>query len=820
MTRQTTARTPAQAGFTPAMNGVLQRKCACGTHTISGSVCDACRKNDESAFQRAPASPAHQSGVPPIVHDVLRSPGQPLDPVTRAFFEPRLDYDFSKVRVHADATAAASARAINALAYTVGNHLVFGKEQYSSNSAEGRGVLAHELTHAIQQGMSAPHLDSLALDLSDTSSGEREAERVRTAIKTSAEVGDISERARENIQRLEGSPAGGCGVCYGDPGSVGSAAHPIIERAFKEQYGERLQPEFPLAPSPTDENGRLDLAELTGPDQTNIGEIKPANPAGLLRGDMDLIWYEKKLKELGFSVGRLILPPPLRAIKFPTLAPPPCPPTQDLYVNPPVIGIYTYWCAPDFAELIGRCPCRTPPPPVPVKEKVTVKEQAREKGTEKAPRAVPEPEVLIPVLAATLFAWALKKAAGRVAAPATVLAAIVLLANGAEASIGFQGDDPLEALFKIAAQKGTPVPDDLKRAIKNDPTLRKLLEDAVRKGNPSEAERQLGAQFTRAIIENRKNMSEEEIQELLTLTKQNQSIIPGSSLTSEVLQRSLEEAKTRKAKGAGATIAEKEAPSAPESPTPQREEERPFAEPSGARPSAPATRLVDALVRSKGKGPKLDQASFKKIHEILGSMAPPLTDAEADALIAKVVSAEGKTIGEVLASVRESIASLRKSATEGEVTTGRQVEAKAEEAAEGEVTSSKEATSGRPAKIPAPLEKLPEEKAKMSKSDLEIGKIYARILSKGRFDFLTKGESVLLYDAKQLFISGRQFSGLMAARGEDGILCLGQISVTPKNKFSKNEWIMTIHSGSKLFGSNGSLYTITETTEVRVVPRK
>jgi len=68
--------------------------------------------------------------VPPIVHEVLRSLGQLLDTQTRVFMEPRFGHDFSKVRVHTYEKAAESARAINALAYTIGNDIVFAKEQY------------------------------------------------------------------------------------------------------------------------------------------------------------------------------------------------------------------------------------------------------------------------------------------------------------------------------------------------------------------------------------------------------------------------------------------------------------------------------------------------------------------------------------------------------------------------------------------------------------------------------------------------------------------------------------------------------------------
>jgi hypothetical protein len=93
-----------------------------------------------------------QTAVPPIVHEVLASPGQPLDTATRAFMEPRFGHDFSRVRVHSDSRAAESARAVNALAYTVAQDVVFGEGRYAPHTSEGRKLLVHELTHVVQQG--------------------------------------------------------------------------------------------------------------------------------------------------------------------------------------------------------------------------------------------------------------------------------------------------------------------------------------------------------------------------------------------------------------------------------------------------------------------------------------------------------------------------------------------------------------------------------------------------------------------------------------------------------------------------------------------
>jgi Domain of unknown function (DUF4157) len=96
-------------------------------------------------------------GALSIVNEVLRSSGQPLDSFTRAAMESRFGHDFSRVRVHTDAQAAASAESVNALAFTVGSHVVFGAGQYSPQSRQGRQTLAHELVHTLQQGNDTQH---------------------------------------------------------------------------------------------------------------------------------------------------------------------------------------------------------------------------------------------------------------------------------------------------------------------------------------------------------------------------------------------------------------------------------------------------------------------------------------------------------------------------------------------------------------------------------------------------------------------------------------------------------------------------------------
>ncbi len=108
-----------------------------------------------SLLQRAAVNASPVSEVPPTVYDTLKQPGQPLNDDTQKFMESRFGHDFSGVRVHTDGRATESARAVNALAYTVGRNVVFGAGQYSPGTIAGKRLLAHELAHTIQQSQIA-----------------------------------------------------------------------------------------------------------------------------------------------------------------------------------------------------------------------------------------------------------------------------------------------------------------------------------------------------------------------------------------------------------------------------------------------------------------------------------------------------------------------------------------------------------------------------------------------------------------------------------------------------------------------------------------
>jgi hypothetical protein len=101
------------------------------------------------------AEKSFETSPPAVSNDFVQGMGSgvPMDGATREFFESRFGHDFSNVRVHSDPQAAESARAVNALAYTVGSNVVFGAGQYRPETTTGKSLLAHELAHTVQQAV-------------------------------------------------------------------------------------------------------------------------------------------------------------------------------------------------------------------------------------------------------------------------------------------------------------------------------------------------------------------------------------------------------------------------------------------------------------------------------------------------------------------------------------------------------------------------------------------------------------------------------------------------------------------------------------------
>ena len=215
----------------------------------------------ENLLLRRATRQAEPLEAPPIVHDVLRSPGRPLDPATRDFMEPRFGHDFSQVRVHTDAKAAQSARAVDALAYTVGRNVVFGVGRYAPEADEGRKLLAHELAHVAQQRNHATVHHSLMPGLwvgKTDDPPEREADQVVNRITGAQRVGlgaHLTETVTPSLRRQlanEPEKESKCRIRVGDycldfkpivPGPISPPSSRDVEKAWDKLHPPGKEPE-------------------------------------------------------------------------------------------------------------------------------------------------------------------------------------------------------------------------------------------------------------------------------------------------------------------------------------------------------------------------------------------------------------------------------------------------------------------------------------------------------------------------------------------------------------------------------------------------
>lgn len=160
-------------------------------------------RNPLVARRQAVDTPGSPSLAPPIVHRVLNAPGQPLDAATRTLMEPRFGYDFSRVRVHSDAQAAESAQAVNAAAYTVGSHVVLGSGGANPGEIAGRWLLAHELTHVVQQRDSSESPSQELRTSSPHETAELEADATAARVLSGGVIAKAaSTTAAPTLQRL------------------------------------------------------------------------------------------------------------------------------------------------------------------------------------------------------------------------------------------------------------------------------------------------------------------------------------------------------------------------------------------------------------------------------------------------------------------------------------------------------------------------------------------------------------------------------------------------------------------------------------------
>jgi outer membrane protein OmpA-like peptidoglycan-associated protein len=231
------------------------------------------------SMQRSASSDIVPSAAPPIVNDVLQSPGQPLDSSSRALMEPRFGQDFSNVRVHADSQAAQSATDVNALAYTVGRDVVFGPGQYAPQSEAGKRLLAHELTHVVQQASRSigPDAETRA------EHSARLAVRGETVPPSAAGSAPVSlQKAGKDDAPLAPGTASSAGApATATPPATGSAEPPVDEFEFDKST---------IPPQHLDHLNGLRTKLINAPAATVV-----------LTGHTDTVGTEKYNKDLGLK---------------------------------------------------------------------------------------------------------------------------------------------------------------------------------------------------------------------------------------------------------------------------------------------------------------------------------------------------------------------------------------------------------------------------------------------------------------------------------------------------------------------------------------
>lgn len=271
---------------TPALSRpALQR---CGAHPCAPGTCSG-HAEEKKTLQRACTGAAVSPLALGSVESTLTSPGQPLPSSTRTSMESRFGHDFSAVRIHTGPEAERSAGAVGALAYTVGRSVVFGAGRYRPETTAGRALLAHELTHVVQQG-GARWRPGQALEIDPPDSPlERDAVTAQTVTRSEVHA------PTPTPMPVPARRTSGCG--------------PLLSRASAAQVD--------CAPGPLNVPGPPPLA-VADP----VGVITTAETTA--QG-----WLDEMISEIAYTQGRIVGGAPL---SWPTIS-------DALWVSLRIIGI-------------------------------------------------------------------------------------------------------------------------------------------------------------------------------------------------------------------------------------------------------------------------------------------------------------------------------------------------------------------------------------------------------------------------------------------------------------------------------------------------
>jgi hypothetical protein len=800
--------------------GVVQRKCACGgsASALSGECVD-CQKEKlhvrpklrisrpgdayereadlvasqvltETAPRHFGATPvriqrypsdtgAPAADEPTSVAGVLSSPGTALSSSVKREMEERFGHDFSHVRVHTGAAADRSTRDVDALAYTVGRHVVFAAGRFTPETDVGRRLLAHELTHVLQQSHTTPMLARACNAVS--------CPAVPLPVGVFVPSWQIAEQCLQEHYKAArpGNTIGFNKDWVGLRGKNAREQHAIdclrdyyTGKGYKPKPGE----EDPFRPDKLEKQGSLQRqAEPDIFDFTDMRIMEITTPNGVAYRTRKIAW------EVGLAT-RL---------------------SEECHVEAPnqwSIGMWRpdpcYQIVGAGQNLAGKLFFRTWMVNgilvyVPV---VDVTREAVAAATAAAAVA----------LWKTMARFGTKKipGAGPIVA-ATAVAALIMLANGAEVSADPNEDSILEAFFKHAGDKGMHVPDDVKAALKKNKRLRELLVKAGKKRDMSDEALAAANELTKTLAEHADEFTDQELEELVNLANElEKGAPPNAKMTVAEMKQAL------KAKATGQKSPTPSQTGLPGEPVPgggtppAREPDKPgqagFSADLKKRLAADkaASAIVAEISVGKGAGIEIDAAFVEALLAVTSAARPPLTEQEAAELAAIVRSSKGLKPADVLESVKKRIAARRPAApgSTGEETT--------EAPATGPAGTTQPGPTAPSVSGTAATNQSAEAKRKAKKDPL-WSKFAKDVLASRTSSSLRPNTALLVGTSPASFTARQKLDGVfyVVVRMADNTLLLAPVTAVASAQVGSNprHWSVIALGGATLYDANGNV---------------
>lgn len=619
---------------------------------------------------------------------VASRPGTPLAGDMRSFFESRMGKDFRDVRIHTGVEADRAARSVVAQAFTIGSDIVFRSGEYRPGTREGRRLLAHELTHVIQQG-AAPPLQTPAPAQKTSTSSPRAGRTVVQRTPQEVIQRQFTARCTRHLaQTRTGS------VCEAPPSArrVGTAVHSHLQKLFKRgggrnRYTEVMVPYGGKAPcgvfdpsEPVGSIGRIDLVQVTKRTASNvtikIGEIKPLNVEGLAAGVHDIHnCYADKVRDAGANC---VAPTdPLDFAFCAALGAVGKTVTLDSKVG-------VRWSPGNFSLTLGRprrmAGTRCTDGVIGYRclgddDKKKKKKKGGKRNTQKNIKKGAKKSTK-----KTLKKGAKKLAKKLIPGKGYVDAAIVALAllGGAKPSFGMDGMEPEEALFEILTKGAPPeveISEELQALLSDDPALQERLRELAEK--QEQPSREDAEAMIKLLEAHKDQLDQETLQALASVMEAGSK--SGKVPKSEEFRKTLDAIKQgaqlvageddEKTAGEGGESIKAEDGTAKGAEPGQGTAEGGDEEsdlPPGIDPAtkkrlqeAPANvrKLYEGLITRTKVGPKV---TTEFVQRFLNLVPPELTDEQFNALLGHIVPASDiTTIDDILNKLQQAVADVK-----------------------------------------------------------------------------------------------------------------------------------------------------------------